>query len=126
MTKNSDSKGLLNEKYYLNRELSWLEFNRRCLAEAEDPTNPLLERVKFLAICYGNMDEFFMIRVAGVRRKVVAGIADIGTDGRTPVQVHRRIHELTQEMLSRQADLGTRTENLRCASESETQGHPSE
>ena len=66
MTKNSDSKGLLNEKYYLNRELSWLEFNRRCLAEAEDPTNPLLERVKFLAICYGNMDEFFMIRVPGM------------------------------------------------------------
>ncbi len=57
---------LYDEKYYINRELSWLEFNRRCLAEAEDETNPLLERVKFLAICFGNMDEFFMIRVPGI------------------------------------------------------------
>ena len=57
---------LYDEKYYINRELSWLEFNRRCLAEAEDESNPLLERVKFLAICFGNMDEFFMIRVPGI------------------------------------------------------------
>ena len=60
---------LYNEKYYINRELSWLEFNRRCLSEAMDESNPLLERVKFLAICYGNMDEFFMIRVPGILAK---------------------------------------------------------
>ena len=60
---------LYDERFYINRELSWLEFNRRCLAEAMDDTNPLLERVKFLAICYGNMDEFFMIRVPGIMSK---------------------------------------------------------
>ncbi|MDR1404227.1 MAG: polyphosphate kinase 1 [Candidatus Methanoplasma sp.] len=58
-----------NHSLYINRELSWLEFNRRCLAEAGDPNVPLLERVKFLAIAYGNMDEFFMIRVPGLLQK---------------------------------------------------------
>jgi polyphosphate kinase len=57
---------LYDHRLYINRELSWLEFNRRCLAEAEDHANPLLERAKFLAIAYGNMDEFFMIRVPGI------------------------------------------------------------
>ncbi|MFA6805566.1 MAG: hypothetical protein WCR17_06305, partial [Candidatus Methanomethylophilaceae archaeon] len=54
---------LYDHSLYINRELSWLEFNRRCLVEACEETNPLLERVKFLAIAYGNMDEFFMIRM---------------------------------------------------------------
>ena len=60
---------LLDHSLYINRELSWLEFNRRCLAEAGDETVPLLERVKFLAIAYGNMDEFFMIRVPGLLQR---------------------------------------------------------
>ncbi|MCL2032487.1 MAG: polyphosphate kinase 1 [Methanomassiliicoccaceae archaeon] len=60
---------LFDHSLYINRELSWLEFNRRCLAEANDPSVPLLERVKFLAIAYGNMDEFFMIRVPGLLQK---------------------------------------------------------
>lgn len=59
-------KNLYDSSNYINRELSWLEFNRRCLIQAEDHSNPLLERVKFLAICYSNMDEFFMIRVPGI------------------------------------------------------------
>ena len=69
---------LYDEKYYINRELSWLEFNRRCLSEAMDTSNPLLERVKFLAICYGNMDEFFMIRVPGIISKTPIPGPDYG------------------------------------------------
>ncbi|MBR3410240.1 MAG: hypothetical protein IKG94_05630 [Candidatus Methanomethylophilaceae archaeon] len=66
----ADEADLYDEKYYINRELSWLEFNRRCLQQAQDPTNPILERVKFIAICCGNMDEFFMIRVPGLMSTV--------------------------------------------------------
>jgi len=83
---------------YLNRELSWLDFNERVLEEAEDPTVPLLERVKFLAIVSNNFDEFFMVRVAGIWRQIDAGIIQPGADGRTPRQLlgtlSKRIHEL--------------------------------
>lgn len=70
-TRKADPEGpdLYDSKYYINRECSWLEFNRRCLEEAQDESNPLLERVKFLAICYGNIDEFYMIRVPGILSK---------------------------------------------------------
>lgn len=64
---------LYDPNLYINRELSWLEFNRRCLQEANDASVPLLERLKFLAICYGNMDEFFMIRVPGIINGIAAG-----------------------------------------------------
>jgi polyphosphate kinase len=65
----------------LNRELSWLDSNERVLEEAEDPTVPILERVKFLAIVSHNLDEFFMVRVAGIWRQIDAGIIQSGPDG---------------------------------------------
>jgi polyphosphate kinase len=64
---------LYDPNLYINRELSWLEFNKRCLQEAEDPSVPLLERLKFLAICCGNLDEFYMIRVSGIVNGIAAG-----------------------------------------------------
>ncbi|HMB16806.1 MAG TPA: polyphosphate kinase 1 [Pelovirga sp.] len=71
---------------YLNRELSWMEFNNRVLSQAADQRLPLLERVKFLAIYGSNMDEFFMKRIGGLKQQVAAGIQDVTVDGRTPRQ----------------------------------------
>src|SRR5215470_12444735 len=71
---------------YLNRELTWLEFNRRVLQEAQDARNPLLERVKFLAITASNLDEFFMKRIGGLKQQVAAGVQEPTVDGRTPRQ----------------------------------------
>lgn len=98
----------LDPEMFINRELSWLEFNARVLAEAEEEANPLLERVKFAAIFSSNLDEFFMIRVAGVKRKIAAGIAAPGPDGRTPTQQLQSVRENTQAALDRQARLLTR------------------
>ena len=90
---------------YLNRELSWLEFNRRVLREAASERHPLIERAKFAAIFCSNLDEFYMIRVAGVKRKVSAGVGERATDGRTPVQQLTAIHEVTRELLAEHARL---------------------
>ena len=75
---------LKNPELYVNRELSLLAFQRRVLEEAQDETNPLLERVKFLAIVGSNLDEFFMVRVAGLKRQVEAGSTEVGPDGMSP------------------------------------------
>ena len=79
-----DAPGRINPELYINRELSWIEFNRRVLDEAKDPRNPLLERVKFAAIFSTNLDEFFMIRVSGVEEQIEAGVGQRSPDGRTP------------------------------------------
>ena len=84
--KTANSKKLSDPKYYLNRELSWLEFNNRVLHEAMDSRTPLLERLKFLAIFCSNLDEFFMVRVAGLRQQVEARVVTTSFDGRTPQQ----------------------------------------
>src|SRR5689334_2455110 len=84
---------LENPALYLNRELSWLDFNDRVLQLAEDEEVPLLERVKFCAIYTTNLDEFYMVRVAGLRDQIDAGVENPGPDGRTPSQTTALIHE---------------------------------
>ncbi|MEM9035981.1 MAG: polyphosphate kinase 1 [Actinomycetota bacterium] len=78
---------------YLNRELSWLDFDDRVLALAESAETPLLDRVKFLAIAHSNLDEFFQVRVAGIREQVAAGVTTRTPDGRTPKEVLTEINE---------------------------------
>ena len=90
---------------FINRELSWLAFNSRVLDEAEDRSLPLLERAKFAAIFASNLDEFFMIRVAGVKRKITAGRTDAGPDGRDPLQQAIAIQASTQKLVERHASL---------------------
>ena len=75
---------LSNPKNYFNRELSWLEFNDRVLHEAIDERTPLLERLKFIAIFSSNLDEFFMVRVAGLKQQVAANVTKLSADGLTP------------------------------------------
>ena len=77
---------LNHSTYYFNRELSWLQFNERVLDEALAETDPLLERVKFLSIFSSNLDEFFMIRVSGLRRQLEAGALHAPPDGMSPAE----------------------------------------
>ncbi|WP_334223916.1 polyphosphate kinase 1 [Thiosocius teredinicola] len=82
---------------YLNRELTWLAFNRRVLAEAEEARNPLLERLKFLAIVGSNLDEFFMKRIGGLKQQLGAGMSKKTVDGRTPKEQITACYELVRE-----------------------------
>jgi polyphosphate kinase len=88
---------------YFNRELSWLQFNARVLELAEDPRTPLLERVKFCAIASSNLDEFFMVRVAGLHDQIDAGIETPLQDGRTPTETLDTIRATVREHIARQA-----------------------
>jgi polyphosphate kinase len=88
---------------FLNRELSWLDFNARVLALADNPAVPVLERAKFLAIFSQNLDEFFQVRVAGLKDQVAAGIVKLSPDGRTPAQQLLEIHDAV-ELLTNQAE----------------------
>lgn len=93
--------GTLPPERYLDRELSWLRFNQRVLELAEDPAVPLLERVNFLAIFASNLDEFFMVRVAGLKRRIVTGLAVPTNTGRAPSDVLADISALALELQRR-------------------------
>jgi len=98
-----DPDDLGNHALYLNRELSWLEFNQRVLTQAHDAFHPLLERAKFIAIVGTNLDEFFMVRVATLLKKIRAGVEDIAPDGQNTFQQLRSIFRRARTMLDEQA-----------------------
>lgn len=90
---------------YFNRELSWLAFNRRVLDLCNDPNQPLMERMKFLAIVSSNLDEFFEIRVAGLIQQVDSGVVEVGIDGLGPREQLRRIHEIANSLVKDQYEI---------------------
>ena len=90
--------------HFVNRELSWLEFNRRVLCEARSPLTPLLERVRFLSIVTSNLDEFFMKRVGGLKQQIAAGVLHTTPDGMTPQQELTAIREAVIPLLKQQAE----------------------
>ena len=97
-----DTINLNNPELYINRELSLLEFNRRVIAQAEDQTLPLLERLKFLCIASTNLDEYFEIRVAGVKQQVKYGSVQTGPDNLSPVDTLKQIGSIARELVASQ------------------------
>src|SRR2546428_8113935 len=94
-----------DQKNFINRELSWLDFNRRVLEEAQDPTQPLIERVKFLYIFSSNLDEFFEIRVAGIKQQIESETSDVAADGSSPTETFNQIQRLAHELVATQYEL---------------------
>ncbi|MGI8482252.1 MAG: polyphosphate kinase 1 [Chthoniobacterales bacterium] len=95
----------LDPKNFINRELSWLEFNRRVLEEAQDATQPLIERVKFLTIFSSNLDEFFEIRVAGIKQQIESETSDVGPDGLSPTEIFNAIQRIAHELVATEYSL---------------------
>ena len=99
---------LTESRWYLNRELTWLEFNKRVLHEAEDDRTPLLERLKFIAIVSSNLDEFFMKRIGGLKQQIGAGMKELTLDGRTPRQQVTECHEAIRSLEAAKHELACR------------------
>ena len=89
-------------QHFINRELSWLEFNQRVLDEALDASNPLLERLKFFTIVSSNLDEFFEVRVARLKQEIESGQAERSIDGLTPTETLRAVIRRVRQMVSDQ------------------------
>ncbi|MGL4546679.1 MAG: RNA degradosome polyphosphate kinase, partial [Eubacterium aggregans] len=85
----------MRENLYINRERSWLDFNYRVLEEAYDKTSPVMDRFKFLAITASNLDEFFMVRIAGIMDQIGVGYTKKGLDGKTPVEQLAELNAIT-------------------------------
>jgi polyphosphate kinase len=99
-------------EWYLNRELTWLAFNRRVLHEAQDERNPLLERVKFLAIISSNLDEFFMKRIGGLKQQIGARVRELTVDGRSPEQQLTECLAVVREIVDQQHQLASELHRL--------------
>ncbi len=99
-------------EYYLNRELTWLAFNKRVLHEGQDDRNPLLERVFFLAVVGSNLDEFFMKRIGGLKQQVGAGVRSLSVDGRLPQDQIDACHVVVREILAEQVLLAKELQTL--------------
>ena len=99
----------LDPKNYVNRELSWLEFDYRVLGEAKDKNNPLFDRMKFLSITASNLDEFFMVRVASLTDMVHAGYTKPDIAGMTPAEQLAKISEKTHELVNQQYNIYNRS-----------------
>src|SRR5579862_7989491 len=89
-------------EHFINRELSWLEFNQRVLDEALDPQNPLLERVKFFCIVSSNLDEFFEVRVAGLKQQIESDVVERSLDGMTASEAFRAINGRVRQIVDDQ------------------------